>query len=75
MEAIKKYPINILREKLLGKKVHFISDCQLFPNFDVSGKVVDIVLSGNIPLIKTLMKNGKTINIDGGMSNLSFELL
>jgi len=75
MEAVKKYPINILRNKLLGKRVHFTSDCQLFPNFDINGKVIEINMSGNIPLIKTILKNGKTINIDGGMSNLEFELV
>jgi len=75
MELIKKYSINILRNKLLGKRVHFTSDCQLFPNFNVTGKVIEINLSSNIPLIKTILNNGKTINIDGGMSNLSFELL
>ena len=75
MNLIKKYPINILRERLLGKKVHFTSDCQLFPNFNVTGKVIEITLSGNIPLLKTILTSGKTIQIDGGMSNLQFEVL
>ena len=75
MVHVKKYPINILREKLLGKKVHFTSDCQLFPNFDIIGKPVSIELINGIPLIKTILTNGKTINVDGGMSNLQFEVL
>ena len=75
MELVKKYSINLLRNKLLGKKVHFISDCQLFPNFNVTGKVIQISLSGTIPLFKTILTSGKTIDIDGGMSNLSFELI
>lgn len=75
MELVKKYSINILRNKLLGKKVHFISDCQLFPNFNITGKVIEINLSGNIPLIKTILNSGKIMNIDGGMSNLSFEIV
>lgn len=75
MEPVKKYPINVLRQKILGKKVHFISDCQLFPNFNVTGKVIEINLSSNIPLLKTILTSGKTINIDGGMSNLQFELV
>jgi hypothetical protein len=75
MELVKKYSINLLRNKLLGKKAHFTSDCQLFPNFDIKGKVVSISLLNGIPLIKTILNNGKTISIDGGMSNLSFELL
>ena len=75
METIKKYPYNRLTTMLLGKKVHFTSDCQLFPNFNVTGKVINITLVQGIPLIKTILTNGKTIQIDGGMSNLSFELL
>lgn len=75
MELVKKYPYNKLTTTLLGKKVHFTSDCQLFPNFDIKGKVVAISLEKGIPLIKTILTNGKTIHIDGGMSKLSFELL
>lgn len=74
-ELVKKYPINLLKQKLLGKKAHFTSDCQLFPNFNVTGKVIEINQSGTIPLIKTILTTGKTINIDGGMSNLSFEIV
>ena len=75
MELVKKYPYNKLTTILLGKKVHFTSDCKLFPNFNVKGKVVGITLEKGIPLIKTILTSGKTIHIDGGMSNLSFELL
>lgn len=75
MEILKKYPYNKLTSKLLGKKVHFTSDCQLFPNFNVTGKVVNISLEKGIPLIKTILTSGKTIHIDGGMSNLQFEVL
>lgn len=75
MELVKKYSINILRNKLLGKKIRFTSDCQLFPNFDVTGKVIEINNSNGIPLIKTILTSGKKLDIDGGMSNLSFETL
>lgn len=75
MEQVKKYPVNILRSKLLGKKVRFKSDCQLFPKFDVTGKVTTITLVGTIPLIKTILTSGRQFNIDGGMSNLTFEIL
>ncbi|MBQ3414614.1 MAG: hypothetical protein IJH39_04540 [Clostridia bacterium] len=75
MEAVKKYTINILRSKLLGKKVHFTSDCKLFPNFNITGKVIEITMSANIPLIKTVLPTGRIIHVDGGMSNLQFEVL
>ena len=74
MNPIKNYGYNILNNMLLGKIVQFISDCEFFPNFNVTGKVIEINLSGNIPLIKTILTSGKIINIDGGMSNLSFEV-
>lgn len=75
MELVKKYPYNKLTTILLGKKTHFTSDCKLFPNFNVTGKVVGITLEKGIPLIKTILTSGKTIHIDGGMSNLQFEVL
>lgn len=75
MEMVKKYQISTLRQKLIGKTVNFKSDCQLFPNFDVTGRVVEISLSGRIPLINVITKNGRKIHIDGGMSNLSFTIL
>ena len=75
MQYVKKYPYNKLNALLLGKKVHFISDCQLFPNFDITAKPISISLINGIPLIKAILNNGKTIQIDGGMSNLQFEVL
>ena len=75
MELVKKYPYNKLTVMLLGKQVHFTSDCKLFPNFNVTGKVVNMTLERGIPLIKTILNSGKTIHIDGGMSNLQFEVL
>ena len=75
MELVKKYPINILKQKLLGKKVNFTSNCQLFPNFNITGKVIEINMSGSIPLIKVILSTGRKIDIDGGMSKLSFQVL
>ena len=72
METVSKYSINILREKLLGKRANFKSDCQLFPNFNVTGKVVNISMVNGIPLIEVILQNGRHFRIDGGMSNLKF---
>ena len=75
MNLVKKFTYSKLQKTLLGKRVHFTSDCQLFPNFDIKGKVVSISLSSGIPLIKVILDSGRNFTIDGGMSNLSFELL
>ena len=75
MNLVKNFTYINLQKTLLGKKARFKSDCQLFPNFNVTGKVIGITLINGIPLLKTILTNGKTISIDGGMSNLSFELL
>jgi hypothetical protein len=32
---------------LKGKNVRFISDCEIFPNFDVSGKVLSLEFNNN----------------------------
>ena len=50
MNPIKNYGYNILNNMLLGKIVQFISDCEFFPNFNVTGKVISMT-----------MKNGETI--------------
>lgn len=75
MDTVRKYSINILKEKLLGKRANFKSDCQLFPNFNVTGKVVNITMVNNIPLIEVILQNGRHFRIDGGMTNLTFTLI
>lgn len=66
---------NQLRNELLGKKVHFISDCEFFPNFDVKGKVIEIRIGPNMETImKFLSSNGKTIDIGSNMKNLKYEM-
>ena len=61
---------------LLGKKVHFKSDCELFPNFDVSGKVIEMRYGSNLEILfKFVSFNGKTIDIGSNMKNLRYELI
>lgn len=61
---------------LIGKVVNFKSDCQFFPNFDVTGKVLSINISStsNEYIIK-ILRNGKKYDIGSNMSNLSFNIL
>lgn len=59
---------------LKGKNIRFISDCEIFPNFAVSGKVLSLEFNNNenIFVVKT---NGKIIHIGSNMKNLRLEYL
>ena len=73
MELVKKYPINILKQKMLGKKVHFTSDCQLFPNFNVTGKVISMTMKNGETIINVIEnKTNKHLSIGSNMKNLRF---
>lgn len=75
MYYIKQKSYEELKE-LLGKKVHFVSDCELFPNFDVIGKVISINYGANLEIMFNVkLQNGKTIDIGSNMKNLRYEIL
>ena len=73
MESIKKYSYTQLIKTLIGKKVRFTSNCELFPNFDVTGKVISYYIKGNEILFKTKIGN-KIIDVGSNMKNLRFEI-
>lgn len=76
MESIKTYSFSQLYKKLFGKNVHFISDCEFFPNFDVIIKVQKIYFAKNNEIIfEGKTKTKKILKIGGNMKNLQFELL
>lgn len=54
---------------LRGNDVQFISDCEIFPNFDVIGKVKSISLEGSEYIFNVFIK-GKNIHIGSNMKNL-----
>ena len=62
-----------LQNELLGKKARFISDCQLFPNFDVTGKVISYKMSGS-NLLFIIQVGEKKLSIDYSMYKLKFEI-
>ena len=77
MEKVSAYTIEKITNKLLGKKVRFISDCELFPNFDVKVQVVSISLSNNKEILFDCrnLSNRKKLTIGSKMKNLRFQLL
>lgn len=75
MISIKKYSYPILNSMLLGKKAHFTSTCEFFPNFDVTGKVTQMGLKNGEILICVLTNNNKKITIGSNMKDLKFEII
>ena len=62
--------------KLVNKKVHFISDCEFFPNFDVKVYVYKVNSSTNEIIFYTKsLSNNKRLTIGSNMKNLQFELI
>ena len=77
MEKVSAYTIEKITNKLLGKKVRFISDCELFPNFDVKVQIVSISISNNKEILFDCrnLSNRKKLTIGSKMKNLRFQIL
>ncbi len=58
---------------LVGKTVRFVSDCEFFQNFDVTGLVYSYSIYNNEILFK--VKSRKNITIGSNMKNLRFEIV
>ncbi len=75
LEKINGYNYSFLKT-LAGKRVHFISDCELFPNFDVTVKVIRVTIESNKEVVfHCLNQRGKNTTIGSNMKNLRFEIL
>jgi len=72
---VSKFDYKYLRDNLIYKHVNFKSDCEFFPNFDLTGYVYDIVVKNNEYLFLVKHKNGKNYTIGSHMKNLSFEII
>ena len=77
MDKVSSYTIEKITSKLLGKKVRFTSDCELFPNFDVKVQVVSLSISQNREILFDCrsLSNRKKLTIGSKMKNLRFQLL
>jgi len=75
LESVKDYMFSQLYKKMFGKNVHFTSDCEFFPNFDVVIKVNDIYINKNEIIFKGKTKNNKMLTIGSNMHNLQFEII
>ena len=75
MNLVSKYGYSDLCKLLIGKTVNFKSDCQFFPNFDVTGIVLKIDIAKNNEFIFKISRNNKKYDIGSRMHNLSFIVL
>ena len=77
VEKVSSYTIEKITSKLLGKRVRFTSDCELFPNFDVKVQIVSISISQNREIIFDCrnLSNRKKLVIGSNMKNLRFQIL
>ena len=60
---------------MFGKNVHFTSDCEFFPNFDVVIKINDIYIKNTEIIFKGKTKTNKMLMIGSNMHNLQFEIV
>lgn len=58
---------------LINHTVHFKSDCEFFPNFDIICKVLTISYNGSEYIFKVKVDN-KEIEVGANMKNLQYEL-
>ena len=64
----------------IGQTVRMTSDCDMFPNFDVTGEIQNITIRDNIEYIITIAVDTRTsvyhkkiLYIGSNMSNLTIE--
>lgn len=71
-----KFTYEEAKMNLLGKKVHFKAKCVLFPNFEVTGKVISVELrNGGEEIVMKVSSNGRHVIVGSNMSSLQYELL
>ena len=76
MELISKYSYIWMCNNLMNKKIHFISDCEFFPNFNIEGYIKDIKLSKSTSeILFTVAVKNKALTIGSNMKNLQFEIM
>lgn len=75
MNSVLNYSYEQLINMLLGKQVNMVSDCEFFPMFNVTGKIISYQILTNELLFTMKCTNGKVIKIGSNMKNLQFNIL
>lgn len=75
MKLIKNENYNNIMN-LINKKVKFISDCELFDNFNIDCIIYNIYINNNEYIFDVVeLKNHKNLKIGSNMKNLKYSLL
>ena len=74
MRDIKNVPYEELCNELRGKTVRFVSDCELFHGFDVTGRVQRLDRSQYETLIYVKTTSGKLLTIGSNMDKLRYQI-
>jgi hypothetical protein len=61
---------------LTGRMVRFTSDCELFRNFDVTGRVLRVYVNGTETVFDLKVRgHARTITVGSNMRNLMYDVL
>lgn len=76
MKVVKNYTFKKFIDEVLGNIVHFTANCELFPNFNIKGKVVSYYTNQYSLILKVkIQAYNKIIDVDTNMTNLKFEVI
>ena len=75
MRDVKGIPYEELCNELRGKTVRFVSDCELFRGFDVTGRVQRLDRSQYETLIYVKTQSGKQLTIGSNMDKLRYQIV
>ena len=60
---------------LISKRVQFVSDCDFFPFFNITGIVVNINFNNDEYIFIVKLNTGKITKISSNMKNLTIKIL
>lgn len=63
-------------QSLLNKNIHFTSDCEFFPNFDIIATLLSYKIAKYETIFEVkILSNNKFITIGSNMKNLQYEVI
>ena len=63
-------------QNLLNKNIHFTSDCEFFPNFNIIATLLSYKINKTETIFEVkILSNNKFITIGSNMKNLQYEII
>lgn len=75
MQLLSNLTYEQITTSLYNKNIHFTSDCEFFPEFDVIGKIIKTRIQNTEIVMTFKTKQGRVIDIGSHMKNLRYEIL